>query len=419
MQSTPRANRPHIAVFGRRNVGKSSLINKLTNQELALVSDIAGTTTDPVYKSMEMLPLGPVVFIDTAGIDDQGKLGELRVKKTMEVIRKTDIAVLVIDYKQGVGKFEKNLFGKLEANNIPIVSVINKSDQIENREDINNKNLNSSIKNMTGDEPLYISSKTGLGINKLRQLIFEKAPEIKEKEVIIGDLIQKEDIVVLVTPIDSAAPKGRLILPQVQTIRDVLDHDGITLVTKEDQLQAALVGLKQNPALVVTDSQAFAEVDAVVPDNILLTGFSILFARYKGDLNIFLKGAITMENLKADARILIAEACTHYRQHDDIGTVKLPRWLRKKFGDKLEFDHVAGREYPDNLTKYDLILHCGGCMLNRKEVISRVKEADRAGVPVINYGMAIAQLHGILDRALKPFAETYKIWLNRSAQKTQ
>ncbi|QTL96627.1 [FeFe] hydrogenase H-cluster maturation GTPase HydF [Iocasia frigidifontis] len=408
MQDTPQANLPHIAVFGRRNVGKSSLINALTNQKLALVSEIAGTTADPVYKKMELLPLGPVVMIDTAGIDDTGDLGELRVEKTMEVIRKTDLALLVIEADYGITEFERRLYSHLQENEITILVLINKTDICQ--EEISG--LTRQIKEEWDQEPITVSALQKKGIDNLRNKIVQNAPEDYEEPFIIGDLINPGDIVILVTPIDLSAPKGRLILPQVQTIRDVLDHDGIVIVNKERELKMTLSKLKEKPKIVVTDSQAFMKVDADVPDDILMTSFSILFARYKGDLEMFLEGARKLRELKADDRVLIAEACTHHRQADDIGTVKIPRWLRSKVGNGLKFDHVSGREYPKNLNDYDLILHCGGCMLNRREVISRLREAHQAGVPVINYGMAIAQLHGILDRALKPFTAIHSIWLD-------
>ncbi|CCU78143.1 predicted GTPase [Halanaerobium saccharolyticum subsp. saccharolyticum DSM 6643] len=406
MQETPKGNRPHIGVFGRRNAGKSSLINSLTNQELALVSDVPGTTTDPVYKAMELQPLGPVIMIDTAGIDDSGQLGELRVKKTLEIIRKIDLAVLVIDPEHGIENYEKDLLNRFFDASTPIVPVINKVDL-----NFDQDNILSKIKTEFKLNPVMVSTIADSGIEELREEIVTRMPADTEESFIVGDLVNPGDTIVLVTPIDLAAPKGRLILPQVQTIRDILDHDGITMICKERELKLTLDKLKEDPKLVITDSQAFMKVDADVPEDVLLTGFSILFARYKGDLEIFLRGAKKLENLNAGDKILIAEACTHRRQADDIGTVKLPRWMRSKVGGDLEFDHVSGREYPENLTDYDLILHCGACMLNKKEVISRLKEADSLGVPVINYGMAIAQLHGILDRALKPFASAYRMWM--------
>ncbi|MFW6381598.1 MAG: [FeFe] hydrogenase H-cluster maturation GTPase HydF [Bacillota bacterium] len=406
MQETPRANRPHIAVFGRRNVGKSSLINALTNQELALVSEVAGTTADPVYKNMELLPLGPVVMIDTAGIDDSGKLGELRVKKTEEVMRRTDLALLVVDPEAGLGKYENKIYERLSDAGIPVIIVINKIDRVDN---INQ--LVTAIKKDFSRQPVAVSARERWGIEPLRDRIAEKMPPDFEEPAIIGDLLEEGDHVILVVPIDSAAPRGRLILPQVQTIRDILDHHCITTVCKDTELARALASLSDKPAMVVTDSQAFDRITRQVPPDIVLTGFSVLFARYKGDLNIYLRGARKMDEIKAGDRILIAEACTHRRQADDIGTVKIPRWLREKVSSELEFNHVSGREYPEDLADYDLVLHCGGCMLNRREILSRIKEAEEAGVPVINYGMAIAYLHGILDRALEPFPEIHSRWL--------
>ncbi|ACL70678.1 [FeFe] hydrogenase H-cluster maturation GTPase HydF [Halothermothrix orenii] len=406
MQQTPRANRPHIAVFGRRNVGKSTLINTLTNQELALVSDVPGTTTDPVYKSMELLPLGPVVMIDTAGIDDVGSLGKLRIKKTREVIRRTDLAILVIDPFHGAGNYEKDLYNKLQDNNIPVVVVINKIDRVKGIK----QDLLDKVKLLFGVTPIKVSAHSGTGIEELREVLVNRVPRDHEQPHIIGDLIDEGDTVILVTPIDSAAPKGRLILPQVQTLRDILDNHGMGLVVKETELEGALKTLREKPRLVVTDSQVFGLVSKIVPEDIYLTGFSILFARYKGDLMKYLEGVAKLENLRPGDKILIAEACTHRRQPDDIGTVKLPGWIRSRICNEVKFDLVSGREYPDNLEQYDLVLHCAGCMLNRKEVLSRLKEANTSGVPVVNYGMAIAYLHGILDRALKPFGEAYQTW---------
>ncbi|MFW6238019.1 MAG: [FeFe] hydrogenase H-cluster maturation GTPase HydF [Halanaerobiales bacterium] len=401
MQETPGASRPHIAVFGRRNAGKSSLINALTNQDLALVSEVPGTTADPVYKRMELLPLGPVVMIDTAGIDDTGSLGELRVKKTFKVIRRTDLAVLVVDAEVGFGSWEKKLLTRLEEKQVPVVVALNKIDVIEDF-----KQAVKKISEMVEYDTVPVSAEDGRGIEALRDRIAENTPGDFERSFIAGDLIDPGEMVVLVTPIDLAAPKGRLILPQVQTIRDILDHDGMTVVTKERELKLSLQKLAGDPALVVTDSQAFMKVAADVPARVPMTSFSILFARYKGDLEVFLAGCKKLENLETGASILIAEACTHRRQADDIGTVKIPRWLRQHVGGELNFATVSGREYPDNLEEYDLILHCGGCMINRKEVLARLREAEEAGVPVVNYGMAIAYLHGILDRALKPLGLT-------------
>ena len=404
MQETPQANRLHIGVFGRRNVGKSSLINALTNQELALVSEIAGTTTDPVYKAMELLPVGPVVLVDTAGIDDSGSLGQLRVKKTIEVIRKIDLAILVIEPASGLGRFEQELFARLQQNKTRVVVVVNKVDLSVG------KDLPGEIETEFRIKPVLVSALEKSGIEELREELARTAPRDDQNVTIIGDLISPGDLVVLVTPIDSAAPKGRLILPQVQTLRDVIDHDGIAVVCKETELTATLNGLKDKPRIVVTDSQAFHQVAREVPPAILLTGFSILFARYKGDLRMLIEGVDRLASLQAGDKVLIAEACTHRRQADDIGTVKLPAWLKKRVG-RLDFTHVAGREYPADLASYDLVLHCGGCMVNRKEMLSRLKEAKAGGVPVVNYGMAIAYLHGILERALQPFPEYYQQWI--------
>jgi [FeFe] hydrogenase H-cluster maturation GTPase HydF len=411
MNSTAKGDRPHIAVFGRRNVGKSSLINKLTNQNLALVSSQPGTTTDPVYKAMELLPIGPVMMIDTAGIDDQGELGEMRIKKTKEILRKTDLALLVISAKQGIGKFEQELIKEFKERKIAYIIVLNKIEMLKDKNKINL--LKEKTNEIAAEKDLIIieaSAEEKIGIKEIRDAIADKMPEDLSHDTIMGDLFEPGDVVVLVTPIDSAAPKGRLILPQVQTIRDVLDNDGTVLVTKKAAVNSEIEKLKKNPKIVVTDSQAFEKVSASLAEDILMTGFSVLFARYKGDLNTFVKGAKAMEKLKAGDKVLVAEACTHRRQQDDIGTVKIPNWVHNKISPEIEFEHVSGREFPENLKDYDVILHCGSCMLNRKEVLSRLEEAESAGVPVINYGIGIAWLHGILDRALKPFPEALKLW---------
>lgn len=401
MEKTPLANRLHIGVFGRRNVGKSSLINALTNQELSLVSAIPGTTTDPVYKAMELAPLGPILMMDTAGIDDTGLLGELRVKKTEQVIRKTDLAILVIEANKEITSLEKKLLSKFKKLNIPVVIAVNKI-EVKTVNEVYLKDMKNQ-----GFKTLAVSAKTKEGIEKLRQALVELAPKT-EKTDLIKDLIKPAELVVLVTPIDSAAPKGRLILPQVQTIRDILDNECIAIITKENKLKETLHSLNKPPQLVVTDSQVFKKVASIVPSEILMTSFSILFARFKGELELYLDGIKCLNNLKANDKILIAEACTHQRQHEDIGTIKIPKLLRKKFTNDLIFEHVSGGQYPENLADYKLILHCGACMLNRKETLSRLQEAKKANVAVINYGMAIAQLHGILERALKPFPEIYK-----------
>ncbi len=411
MNSTAKGDRPHIAVFGRRNVGKSSLINKLTNQNLALVSSQPGTTTDPVYKAMELLPIGPVMMIDTAGVDDQGELGEMRIKKTKEILRKTDLALLVISAKKGIGKFEKELIKEFNEREITYIITINKIELLENKKEINL--LKEKIITTAAEKGLIVieaSAEENVGIKEIRDALAEKMPKDLSHDTIMGDLFDPGDVVVLVTPIDSAAPKGRLILPQVQTIRDILDNDGTALVTKKAEVRSEIDKLQKKPKIVVTDSQVFEKVSEAVAEDILMTGFSVLFARYKGDLNTFVRGAKAMEKLKAGDKVLVAEACTHRRQQDDIGTVKIPNWVHDKISSEIKFEHVSGREFPENLTDYDVILHCGSCMLNRKEVLSRLKEAENVGVPVINYGIGIAWLHGILDRALKPFPEALKLW---------
>jgi [FeFe] hydrogenase H-cluster maturation GTPase HydF len=388
---TPRGNRLHIAIFGRRNAGKSSLINALTNQDIALVSDIAGTTTDPVYKSMEILPIGPVVIIDTAGIDDEGIIGELRIKKTKEVLNKTDLALIVTDNKVGIGHFEEELLQAIKEKAIPVVIVINKIDIHQSEVQIN-RNL-----------PIVrVSALTELGIEQLKQAIIENAP--KETEVpLVGDLIEREDMVVLVTPIDSSAPKGRMILPQVQVIRDILDNDGLMTVCKETELKEALESLKKPPKLVITDSQVFAQVSKIVPQDIPLTSFSILFARYKGDLKELVEGARAIKNLRPGDNVLIAEGCTHHRQDDDIGRAKIPKWLEKEAGGKLNFEWVSGNGFQENLSKYKLIVHCGACMQNRREMMSRINMAKSFNVPIVNYGVFISYVTKISDRVLQPF----------------
>lgn len=402
MEKTPLANRIHIAIFGCRNAGKSSLINALTHQDLAVVSSVAGTTTDPIYKAMELLPLGPVVMVDTAGIDDVGELGELRVKKTVEVLNKTDLAILVLEPTSGITKYELDIIKKIQERNISLVTVVNKIDEFVN---IDVSSLAKELK-MTVHP---VSAITGQGIKELKLALIKAAPQDLEISLFQG-LVTEKDTVILVCPIDSAAPKGRLILPQVQALRDLLDHHALGYVTQETELENALKALKTQPRLVVTDSQAFGYVSAKIPRNVPLTGFSILFARQKGDLRIYTKGAKSISKLNPGDKVLIAEACTHHRQPDDIGTVKIPKWLEKHVGGKLEFDHVAGREFPSNLTDYQLIIHCGGCMANRREILYRLQTADQKGVPIVNYGIFIAYIHDILDRALQILPEALAIW---------
>lgn len=399
LSDTPRSERLHIAIMGRRNAGKSSLINALTGQEIAVVSPIKGTTTDPVYKSMELLPLGPVVFIDTAGLDDEGDLGELRKKKTLDVLHKTDVAVLVVDGDLGIGEFEEDMVNLLKEHKFPIVGVVNKVDQAL----VSSKTI-TEYSNKFGIPFIGVSSTTGKGIDLLKKAIIDVAPTEEGQDVIVRDLISPGDFVVLVTPIDKAAPKGRLILPQQQTIRDILDGRGIVVVAQEDELKMTLKGLAAKPRLVITDSQVFHKVAADTPPDISLTSFSILFARYKGDLEELVKGARAIASLKDGDKVLIAEACTHHRQEDDIGRVKIPRWLRQKTGKDLELNFVSGTQFPENLKDYSLIIHCGGCMLNRKAMRHRIKQAVDAGVPIVNYGVFIAYVQGILERTVEPFA---------------
>lgn len=403
LNKTPNANRLHISIFGRRNVGKSSLINALTNQELSIVSDHAGTTTDPVYKAMEILPIGPVVLIDTAGIDDEGELGSLRVKKSYEVLSKTDIALVVISPDEFT-VFDEEMIKELRDKRIPFIIVINKIDE--------KKPLDSIIEYFKTKKYIYelVSTKTKQGIENLKRSLISNSPSAFESPTILGDLVRPGDTIVLVIPIDTGMPKGRLILPQVQTIRDILDNDCMTMVVKERELRHALANLKEKPRLVVTDSQAFMKVSADTPEDIPLTSFSILFARYKGDLTKLVKGAKALKNLKNGDKVLIAESCTHHQQPDDIGKVKLPRWIKEQLGEKIEFDFVNGRTYPENIKDYKLVIHCAGCMLNKREMMERIEASEIQGVPVVNYGVAIAFLHGIMERALKPFPEVYIDW---------
>lgn len=392
---TPRANRPHIAIFGRRNAGKSSLINAITGQEVAVVSEQAGTTTDPVYKSMEILPLGPCVLIDTAGIDDEGILGQLRVKKTREVLEKSDLAILIIDPTLGISNFEKDLLKSFDQQGVPVLGILNKIDLFEGE-------INELAKEL-GLNLHPVSTLSGEGIAELKELIAQYTPTDYAKESIVGDLLSPGDLCILVTPIDSAAPKGRLILPQVQTIRDILDHNAQALVVRETELPAALAFLKQPPRLVITDSQAFKEVSALLDTSIPLTSFSILFARYKADLKSMIEGIKAVENLKPGDKVLIAEACTHHRQEDDIGSVKIPRLLEKQAGGQLDINWYSGSTYPEDLESYNLIVHCGACMLNRKQMLSRLRKAQEKNIPIVNYGVFLAYMNDILERTTEIF----------------
>lgn len=400
MNQTPASERVHISFFGRRNAGKSSVINAVTGQELAIVSDVKGTTTDPVYKTMELLPLGPVMVIDTPGIDDEGELGALRVKKSYQVLNKTDIAVLVVDGTIGKTDCEEALIRRFQEKNIPWILVYNKSDL-----------LPSADFPLSSNE-ILVSAAKKTNIYELKERIASLKPEDTHKYPLISDLIQPLDLVILVIPVDKAAPKGRLILPQQQTIRAILERGALSLVVRDTELSETLeLFHKQNihPRLVITDSQAFSKVSAVTPKEITLTSFSILFARYKGDLEAVTKGAAALKNIQDGDKILIAEGCTHHRQCDDIGTVKIPSMIRKFTGKEPEFFFTSGTEFPDNLTDYQLVVHCGGCMLNEREMKYRISCCQDQRVPITNYGILMAQATGILKRSLAPFPEIQKL----------
>ncbi len=406
MDKTPKGLRLQIAILGRRNVGKSSILNKLTNQNVSVVSEYAGTTTDPVEKPMELLPFGPVLFIDTAGIDDVGALGELRIKKTEEIIERADIALLITTPDEW-SDYEKRLVEVLNNKKVPIIIVINKTDYIKPVPEI----LENIKKNF---DYVETSAKTGEGIEKLKQLIIKKAPEsIINNPPLVGDLIPAGGLVLLVVPIDLEAPKGRLILPQVQVMRDVLDNDGYCMIVKERELPDALERLNRKPDLVICDSQVVLKVSGYTPPDIPLTTFSILFARFKGDLLELVKGVKTLEKLPNGANILIAEACTHRSIADDIGEVKIPRWIRQYTGKSFNFEVQSGYDFPDNVSKYDLIIHCGSCMLNRKLTLNRIFNAKHANVPITNYGVTISYVHGVLERVIKPFPVVYEEFINK------
>lgn len=407
LNQTPRGERTHIAIFGRRNAGKSSLINALTGQEVAIVSPVKGTTTDPVRKAMELLPLGPVLIIDTAGLDDEGALGALRVQRTRDVLNQTDVAILVVEAEPGLGDCERELAAQVRAKGLPLVVVFNKADLAA---------PSAAVQKQVAEElkaPVHVvSSTTKEGIENLKLALARIVPEDDGARRLVGDLLQPHDIVVLVTPIDSAAPKGRLILPQQQVARDILDAGAIAVVARETELNKALASLGQKPRLVITDSQAFELVATETPQDVWLTSFSILFARYKGDLEELVRGAKAVEKLKDGDRVLIAEGCTHHRQKDDIGTVKIPRWLKQHTGKELVLEHASGMKYPRELCEYALIIHCGACMLNRREMLWRIAQAREAGVPIVNYGVLIAYLKGILPRALVPFPAAARLLID-------
>lgn len=390
LNATPSSDRVHIGFFGKRNAGKSSVVNAVTGQALSIVSDIKGTTTDPVYKAMELLPIGPVVIIDTPGIDDEGVLGELRINKSRQVLNKTDVAVLIIDAVHGRSKEDEELISLFREKKLNYLIVYNKSDLSEYGQN----------EPECAHNEIYVSAKTGYHIHELKEKIAAMAAIEEPKVRIVGDIIKPSDFVVLVIPIDKAAPKGRLILPQQQTIRDILDTGAIAIVTKETELKETLAPLGKKPALVITDSQAFERVSAETPEDIPLTSFSILFARYKGGLAAAVKGARALETLKDGDTVLISEGCTHHRQCGDIGTEKLPRWIRNYTGKQINFKFTSGTEFPDDLSEYKLIVHCGGCMLNEREMRYRNKCAADQQVPITNYGILIAYVHGILDRTI-------------------
>ena len=396
LNSTVSAERVHIGFFGLRNAGKSSLVNAVTGQKLSVVSEVLGTTTDPVKKAMELLPLGPVVIIDTPGMDDEGQLGEQRVLKSKQILRQTDIAILVVDGHKGLQTADRELIELFKNRNLPYITVYNKAD------------LLPEIPKETETE-IYVSSGTKAGIFELKEKIARMVKSNESDRKIVADLVKAGDTVILVTPIDSAAPKGRLILPQQQTLRELLEAGVVSMVVRESELKEALDSLKTPPALVVTDSQAFQIVSQTVPREIPLTSFSILFARYKGDLAAVIGGAAALDRLKEGDKVLISEGCTHHRQCKDIGTVKLPGWIENYTGKKLSYSFTSGNEFPEDVSEYSLVVHCGGCMLNEKEMKSRLKICTEQGVPVTNYGIAIAQMHGILKRSIEMFPDLLDI----------
>ena len=406
MNQTPMSERVHIGFFGKRNAGKSSVMNAVTGQDLAVVSEVKGTTTDPVYKSMELLPLGPVVMMDTPGIDDEGELGSLRVKKSYQVLNKTDVAVLVIDGAVGASEEDMALLERIRKKDIPFVVVINKKELSDKEME---ENVRQSL-SLDDSQLAFVSAATGEGIYGLKEKIAAVAAAEEPEKYLVRDLLDPSDVAVLVVPIDSAAPKGRLILPQQQTIRDILEAGAISVVVKETELKDALEKLGTKPKMVITDSQAFAQVAADTPDDILLTSFSILMARYKGNLEQAVRGVTALDSLEDGDTVLISEGCTHHRQCDDIGTVKIPRWIREYTGGKeIRIETTSGTEFPDDLTRYKLIIHCGGCMLNEREMKYRLSCAADQGVPMTNYGIMIAYVKGILKRSVETFPEIYKM----------
>lgn len=403
LNATPSSERVHIGIFGKRNAGKSSLINAITGQNLAIVSEAKGTTTDPVYKAMELLPLGPVMIIDTPGIDDEGVLGSLRIQKAYQVLNKTDIALVIIDAAVGPSAEDLRLIKRINAKKIPLLIVINKC------ETINEDKKTAYQALLSNGKLLFVSAEQKLNIFELKEAITQTVPADENKAQIVADLLSPSDFVVLVVPIDSAAPKGRLILPQQQTIRDILEADAAAIVVKENELTNTLQNLGKRPKLVITDSQVFKKVAAETPADILLTSFSILFARYKGNLQTAVQGVTALDSLEDGDKILIGEGCTHHRQCDDIGTVKLPRWIKEYTGKNPEFIFTSGTEFPLDLSPYKMIIHCGACMLNEREMQYRIKCAADQNIPFTNYGITIAYINGILKRTVEPFPQIYKL----------
>lgn len=403
LNATPSSERVHIGIFGKRNAGKSSLINAITGQNLAIVSEAKGTTTDPVYKAMELLPMGPVMIIDTPGIDDEGVLGSLRIQKAYQVLNKTDIALVIIDAAVGPSAEDLRLIKRINAKKIPLLIVINKC------ETINEDKKTAYQALLPNGKLLFVSAEQKLNIFELKEAIAQTVPADENKAQIVADLLSPSDFVVLVVPIDSAAPKGRLILPQQQTIRDILEADAAAIVVKENELTNTLQNLGKRPKLVITDSQVFKKVAAETPADILLTSFSILFARYKGNLQTAVQGVTALDSLEDGDKILIGEGCTHHRQCDDIGTVKLPRWIKEYTGKNPEFIFTSGTEFPLDLSPYKMIIHCGACMLNEREMQYRIKCAADQNIPFTNYGITIAYINGILKRTVEPFPQIYKL----------
>jgi [FeFe] hydrogenase H-cluster maturation GTPase HydF len=411
MNAAPRGVRLHIGIFGRRNVGKSSLLNALTRQQVSIVSPEPGTTTDPVEKPMELLPLGPVLFIDTAGIDDVGALGAQRVERTMKVLDRTELAILVLA-EEGLGSLEIGLLDAFEQRKIPVLALLNKTDLAKPSDATVDRLLHRGLK------PVRASASRGEGMAEIREALVDLAPDdFLNAPTILSDLVPPGEYAVLVVPVDTEAPKGRLILPQAQAIRDLLDHDAYAIVVKERELREALLRMNRKPALVVTDSQAFLKVAADTPPDVPMTSFSILFARQKGDLLQFARGALAIDSLKPGDRILMAEACSHHPIGEDIGRVKIPRWLGQYIGGPLEVEQVQGRDFVEDPRRYKLVVHCGACMLNRREVLSRIFACSRVGVPITNYGMAIAYSLGIFERALAPFPAALAAYRQASASR--